>query len=460
MSSRVTAVLAIGLAAVAFLLTAAALIFALLGNADGEGLVFTANDVGGFVLGLTYPLVGALVALRRSRNPVGWIYLAVGVSQGLSSFAAPYSEYGLITVPGSLPFADAMAWLEMWAWAPGLTLFVSISLLLFPDGHHLSPRWRVVTLLAGVSMALLIVPMAVVAWSVPGIDLVRINAGTGDEGLISRALPLQTTGLVVGVMTCVASLASLVLRWRRSQGIEREQLKWLAFAASVAFPFLIVTLVFPEEASLALIVLLVVPLVPIAVGIAILRYRLFEIDRIINRTLVYVPMTAVLAGIYTASVALTQRVFVAVTGEKSDGAVVFTTLVVVILFTPVKNALQAAVDRRFKEVPDPMAPLAQLADLFDTRVWAPDATASLRRLLDVSVAAFGASGGSISLAGISMAQSGGGAFEAELTAAAGDGATRVAIAMGPRPNGQPYTDADRRVLEPAIEAVARALAGS
>lgn len=309
-------------------------------------------------------------------------------------------------------------------------------------------------------MALLIVPMAVVAWSVPGIDLVRINAGTGDEGLISRALPLQTTGLVVGVMTCVASLASLVLRWRRSQGIEREQLKWLAFAASVAFPFLIVTLVFPEEASLALIVLLVVPLVPIAVGIAILRYRLFEIDRIINRTLVYVPMTAVLAGIYTASVALTQRVFVAVTGEKSDGAVVFTTLVVVILFTPVKNALQAAVDRRFKEVPDPMAPLAQLADLFDTRVWAPDATASLRRLLDVSVAAFGASGGSISLAGISMAQSGGGAFEAELTAAAGDGATRVAIAMGPRPNGQPYTDADRRVLEPAIEAVARALAGS
>ena len=91
-----TAVLAIGLAAVAFMLTATALIFALLGSADGEGLVLTANVVGGFVLGLTYPLVGALVALRRTRNPFGWIYLAIGVSQGLNSFAAPYSEYGLV----------------------------------------------------------------------------------------------------------------------------------------------------------------------------------------------------------------------------------------------------------------------------------------------------------------------------------------------------------------------------
>ena len=464
MSSRGLAAVAIGLAALAVVFSAIGIVLvvanggALLLNAPGG--TFSANVVLGLGIGLTYPLVGVLIALRRPRNPIGWIYLVIALSQGLEHVAAQYAIYGLITSPGSLPMADTMAWVAMWAWAPGFVLVSSVSLLLFPDGRHVSPRWRVVTVMAIVSMLLLIVPMAVVAWPVSGIDLVRADTGIGDRGPISSALLPQAIGLGLGGLAAMASVASLLLRWRRSRGIERAQLKWLAFAASAMFPFFITNLILPEEPIPGLLVILVGPLVPVAIAIAILRYRLFEIDRIINRTLVYVPMTAVLMGIYTASVALAQRVFVAVTGEKSDGAIVFTTLVVVILFTPIKNGLQATVDRRFKEVRDPTAPLAQLAVRFDTRVWLADPTTSIRRLLDVSVRGFGASGGSISLAGTVIATLGEGTLEGALEATAGEGANRVAIAIGPRSNGQPYTDVDRRILEPAVAALARALAGS
>ena len=465
-TSRGVAAVAVALAALAIVFSAIGLVLvvanggALLLNAPGG--TFNANVVIGIGIGLTYPLVGVLIALRRPRNPIGWIYLVIGLSQGLEHVASQYAIYGLITSPGSLPMADTMAWVAMWAWAPGFVLFSSVSLLLFPDGRHLAPRWRVVTVVAIVSMLLLIVPMAVVAWPVSGLELVRCDSGI-DEGaceLISSALLPQAIGLGLGPLASVASVASLLLRWRRSRGIERAQLKWLAFAASVTFPFFITNLILPEEPILGLILILLGPLVPFTIAIAILRYRLFEIDRIINRTLVYVPMTAVLMGIYTASVALAQRVFVAVTGEKSDGAIVFTTLVVVILFTPIKNGLQATVDRRFKEVRDPTAPLAQLAVRFDTRVWLADPTTSIRRLLDVSVRGFGASGGSISLAGTVIATLGEGTLEGALEATAGEGANRVALAIGPRSNGQPYTDVDRRILEPAVAALARALAGS
>ena len=462
-TSRGVAAVAVALAVLGVVFSAIGIVLvvanggALLHNAPGG--TFNANVVIGIGIGLTYPLVGVLIALRRPRNPIGWIYLVIALSQGLEHVASQYAIYGLITSPGSLPMADTMAWVAMWAWAPGFVLFSSVSLLLFPDGRHLAPRWRVVTVIAIVSMLLLIVPMAVVAWPVSGIDLVRADTG-GDLGPISSALLPQGIGLGLGALAAVASVASLLLRWRRSRGIERAQLKWLAFAASVTFPFFITNLILPEEPIPGLLVILLGPLVPFTIAIAILRYRLFEIDRIINRTLVYVPMTAVLMGIYTASVALSQRVFVAVTGEKSDGAIVFTTLVVVILFTPIKNGLQATVDRRFKEVRDPTAPLAQLAVRFDTRVWLADPTTSIRRLLDVSVRGFGASGGSISLAGTEMATLGEGTLEGALEATAGEGANRVAIAIGPRSNGQPYTDVDRRILEPAVAALARALAGS
>lgn len=298
----------------------------------------------GPLLAFSFSAVGALVAARRSRNPVGWIFLAVGFSQGLVSFAYQYAEYALITAPGSLPGGPAMSVVGQLAWIPGLSLLLTYALLLFPDGRLPSQRWRPVAWLSAGPL-ILFVPLAISSWPFRGRALLENPEQYDPEGVLAIfAYSIFPLMLLCGL----ACVASLVVRFRRSRGVERQQLKWFTFAAAVFLTVLVVgNYLDIDSAASMLLVLPAVPSIPIAAGIAILRYRLYEIDILINRTLVYVSLTAALVLVYLGCVVLLQSVFRALTGQESQLAVVASTLAIAAMFSPLRRRIQSFIDRRF-----------------------------------------------------------------------------------------------------------------
>jgi hypothetical protein len=217
--------------------------------------------------------------------------------------------------------------------------------LLFPDGHLPSPRWRPVAWLAVADIVALLVA---VAFTSPGLfggeptPLAIIPAGPISEALGDLAAALT---LVTGVLCA----SSLLVRYRAAGADERQQLKWVAAAMTVFAAALVFSVLVPAIDTFAL----VLPLIPISVGFAILRYRLYDIDLLIGRAIAYVALSALLAGLYAASVALFQRLFVLVTNDRSDAAIVLTTLILASIFTPARKALEAVVDRRLRPAPVP-----------------------------------------------------------------------------------------------------------
>jgi hypothetical protein len=301
--------------------------------------------VGFALMGVACAATGAVVASRVPRNPVGWIILAMGVGVGVLLAFGAYGEAGTTTSHGPLPLDEYALWLSNWVGIPvffGLTGFL---LMLFPTGQLLSRRWRVpawvfgaVVTVATVGYALTSEPMAndvpnPVAPSGSGADFVRIVNDVTDV----LALP----GLGTAVL-------ALVLRLRRSRGVERMQLKWFTYAAALAGLGLALTVVSGGVvADLAFFLGLTgVALMPVLAGVAILRYRLYDIDVVINRTLVYGALTATLAGAYLGSVLLLQLALSPIT-EQSDLAIAGSTLAVAALFRPARARIQELVDRRF-----------------------------------------------------------------------------------------------------------------
>jgi hypothetical protein len=268
-----------------------------------------------------------------------------------------YAIYALLTNPGALPWGAEASWLGQWIWAPGLGLILVFLPLLFPDGHPPSYRWRWVAWLGGLSIGLAVVSSAIGLWPERGPALL-----TGDEN------PSQVVNVLVGfialpmmLLAGLGAVISLLVRFRRARGDEQQQIKWFAFAAALTFVWILVIEGLAEllsieggvpEAILAFTwasASLVIPSIPIATGIAILRYRLYDIDRIINRTLVYGSLTATLVVLYFGGIVLLQRVFDVLTGvgEKSTLAVVASTLLIAALFTPLRRRIQSFIDRRF-----------------------------------------------------------------------------------------------------------------
>jgi hypothetical protein len=307
----------------------------------------------GAVLGVSFSAVGGLVASRRPSNPIGWYFLVVGLSQGFDSFDTQYGRYALVTNPGSLPGGSLMVWMASWTFVPGLGLAATLTLLLFPTGTLPSPGWRWVPWTVAAAIALMVVPPAVVLWPMKG----RALVGGADPGQIvgGWVLSLEELGLLLIVVCMIASASSLVVRFRRAGGQERQQLKWLTYAG-VVFVIIFVSSLFvprPLRASeiwpVASLVLLVTvyPSIPVAVGVAIMRHRLYDIDLLINRTLVYGTLTAALVAIYFGGIVLLQRVFVVFTGQKSTLAVVASTLLIAALFNPLRRRIQTFMDRRF-----------------------------------------------------------------------------------------------------------------
>ena len=300
-------------------------------------------------------LVGALIVNSRPGHPIGWMFCVAALSFGVGFFSRQYAIQALVVVPGTLPFGYAMAWFGFWVDMPGIAVVALFLPLLFPDGHLPSARWRPAAYFAtgGVVVAVAVAMIAPATYANAGYPSIRNPIGLDQyraafDVVDSVMQPLLLVLVVIGAL-------ALFDRVRHANADERQQLKWFGYAgALVLAAFLIeaAARALPSVASLRLasdaVALLALTALPAAVGIAILRYGLYDIDLIINRTLVYVLLTGVLAGVYTGAVALFQRLFVAMSGQGSDLAIVMTLFVVATVFTPVKNTLQEHVDRRIR----------------------------------------------------------------------------------------------------------------
>jgi hypothetical protein len=298
------------------------------------------------LLAVSYSTVGAVAASHRPGNPVGWVLCSIGLSWGVGHFTSEYATYALLAAPGSLPAAEAAAWIYSWVWVPGLGFIVFLPLL-FPSGRLPSPGWRP---FAWFSVLLVVAGTIVAAISPgPGVGL-SIRNPFGMESLPDLNQQLQA---LMFVLIFVAS-ASLVARLHRARGVERQQIKWVAYAGALGGGAALPTYTVLEAVNLPWLHLAgYVPAlvgilgVPTAVGIAITRYRLYDIDILINRTLVYGTLTATLVALYLVGIVVLQRVFVYLTGQQSTLAVVASTLLIAALFNPLRRSLQSFIDRRF-----------------------------------------------------------------------------------------------------------------
>ena len=306
------------------------------------------------VPGSASALVGGLIATRHPRNAVGWICLGIAVALASNLAAGHYAYYGIGTDPGGLPGSGMVGILGEWSWLAWLgPLFVHL-VLLFPDGRLPSPRWRVVAWLGAAAFIIVGVCGVLGAASLerfPGVRNPLSLPGAGDQ--LAAASSIALNALLPACI--VASAVSMVLRFRRAGGREREQIKWFTFAVAVLavvipvgeITFFQATAAGGQAPLIAQDVLtagFAAPLV--ATGIAILRYRLYDIDVVINRTLVYGSLTAMLAAVYLGSVLLLQLLLSGLTAG-SGPAVAVSTLGVAALFRPARGRIQAAVDRRF-----------------------------------------------------------------------------------------------------------------
>jgi hypothetical protein len=267
-------------------------------------------------------VVGALIVAYRPGNAIGWIFSATGLLAATSKMAVEYAAYGYVTRSGSLPGAVLAAWYQSWAWLVSLALLLVFTPLLFPTGRLLSRRWRPVAWLAGTATAALVVLVALD----PKLDMAPGHVIANPIGVAAVGnpddSPVVSALLLVLVLLAVLAVGSLVLRFRRSRGVERQQLKWFTYAGAILVPLEVLVNFLPATApSLVFAVMGGVPLVfvPVAAGLAILRYRLYDIDRLINRTLVNGLLTALLASVYAGAVLVLGQAFGGVGKDRPVG---------------------------------------------------------------------------------------------------------------------------------------------
>lgn len=389
---------------------------------------------------LVFAAVGGIIFWRKSNDWFG-IYVALALVLFGISFSNPLpllaAHYESLSIP-----------LHVLA-ALGGTL-LGIFTYLFPDGRFV-PRWT--------------------RWLVP------LVAAREIANVFSPDFSNSFLGNVTFFLELGSYLFAQVYRYRRvSDHVQRQQTKWFVYGTSVGILgflslILLVTLSSPTGQPTSVVVDLIggtalymfILLVPLSLMMAILRYRLWDIDILINRTLVYAPLTAILAGIFAASITLSQKLFIALTGEKSDAATVLTTLIVVAVFEPLKGGLQHLVDRRFREGRDPTQALRAIRDQANALLEVIDMEPSTRHLLDAAVSAFDATGGAISLQQNGQARvvytsrewNGDAALRVPLQA---DGEKLGELALGARRSGADYTVQDRKALQETVAPVVRALA--
>ena len=316
-------------------------------NEQTESLIVIL-PVGAWVV--TSSTVGALIVSRRPENPIGWILCVSSFLLAFTVFSSLYAFYTLVIRPGSLPAGEVAAWFSTWVLNPTYWLFIYL-FLLFPNGRLLSRRWRLLLWTNGVLMAMGIAVEAFSPGPIASLEPATVRNPLGVEAAAEVFAVVGELGSYLFTALLVVSVVSVCLRFRRAGGIERQQIKWLAYAAALLGVVAIVAML--GEVLLGdsrwwffLIAVLALFGVPISIGAAVLRYRLYDIDVIINRTLVYGALTATLVATYFGGIVLLQRAFVVLTGEKSTLAVVASTLVIAALFNPLRRRIQSFIDRR------------------------------------------------------------------------------------------------------------------
>ncbi len=304
---------------------------------------------------LVFALVGAPVAARDPRNPVGWLLLGVAHSWAWFLLLSEYGVHGLVSHPGSLPAPELALAINTVTWVPAVGLMGTFLLLLFPDGHLPSRRWRPVAWASGVALVLL-VPTGIL--SPGGLDDAGMPDVENPWGVPALAGVVDGVGygaVVLLLASVLASAASEVVRFRRSRGLERLQLKWLAAGSgltAISYVSLMVLSItgWLDEVwldRLGVLALGSFALIPLSIGYAMLRHRLYGIDVIIRTALVYGAMTAALTVVYVSGVLVTG-VLVRAVGGRADGlSVAVSTLAVAGLFGPLRRRLQTLVDKRF-----------------------------------------------------------------------------------------------------------------
>jgi two-component system, NarL family, sensor kinase len=423
-----------------------------------------------YLVGVVLGLIGALVASRDPRNSIGWLMCASSIAVSLTHLPAGYGYFALVLQHGAWPLGGVAIWLGAWGYVVILGLFLPIISVRFPDGKVLR-RWRFVDWVAILGTVLFASGIALQPWNVlvdflpiPAPDVARLSSHIEQShGVLNQ---VQGFGLALIVVGYVAGAASIAARYRRAQGDVRVQLRWFVYSGAliaaafvygaVAWNFLGVPLYLAltpfEFAVLTL---------PIAIAVAILRYHLYDIDLIINRTLVYSGLTAILGAVYAAVVTLLNRLFISLSGQRSDAAYVVTAFVVVIASSPVKDWLQRQVDRRFPHR-SPSAVLDEFRGDVDAVVSVIDVRRVLRRLVDEAVTAFDARSAALYLEGDgpSPVHSFGDddrdvALEVDLRH---DGRLLGRLVMGSRRGDVEYTPEDREALQRSANSVAEALA--
>ncbi|MGH2788257.1 MAG: hypothetical protein ACRDJV_10150 [Actinomycetota bacterium] len=343
MTGRTTARLAWGLAAFALAATSIELWLLFI---SPEGLPLNHPERSAAIDYLEFfffVIVGALVAWKRPFNRVGWLMLAYVVLRSVVGITVAYGERGVLIDPGSLPGASAVVWFATWLWSASLVL-IPLVLLYFPNGRLPSPRWRWVIWCCVLPVMLFV--SAAIGWAgVPAQELLTsFDEGTPGPDW-SGALTNGGVAVLLGLGLC--SVVSLFIRYRRSSHEERLQLKWVLFAAGLLLADSIWESFLPGPDYLqAAVGALAFAAIPAAIGVAILKYRLYEIDRIINRALVYGLLTATLGIGYLVIVVALQRVLDPFT-QANEIAIAGSTLLVAALFQPVRSRIQNFIDRRF-----------------------------------------------------------------------------------------------------------------
>ncbi len=350
MNARSAAWLAWSLCVVSLVLMVLALTFLFLSGSAALPSEF--GSLWGTILLITIdfalPILGGLIASRRPDNLVGWLICVGALANATDYFADGYAIYALLAQPNSLPGGLVAAWVSNWV--PMLALgLLPLFLLLFPTGRLPSRRWRPVAIFA----VLLYIALPVGYALLPGplSTFPSVENPLGREGAAGDIVPGVGQAIVwmVFVTTCLVSLVSLVLRFRRSRGEERQQIKWVTYAAALIATYLLVDSIFGDTLD---------PVSPIlnavffgslwvAIAVAILKYRLYDIDVLINRTLVYGALTLMLVAVYVGSVVVLQGFLRALTGQESQLAIVASTLAAAALFSPLRRRIQSFIDRRF-----------------------------------------------------------------------------------------------------------------
>lgn len=353
-----------------------------------------------------FAIIGAVLAIRRPGVSIGWILLGMAWSFVLGSTVGidpDQIDRGVLSW-SAMPLA---ALIHIGP-SVGFALLALLALT-FPSGRLPKDRWsRPARIVLGGNLVLIAASVFEPILELP-VSGSSAYASVRNPLSVLPTLPIwrlmdtdSAVDQALGLLLLAVSVVAVADRWRRARGIERQQLRW--FGAALVFLVLavaggaVLTAIDPSLWDSGYVwypAIAAFPIVPLAIGVAVLRYRLYDIDTIINRAIVYTLLTAVLAGASAAMIGLGQRLFEGVVGRGSDATIVLTTLLIVTAFTPIKNRLQAIVDRRFKEVRDPVADLEAFIAEVRGALTDPTIHRASRRLLDVAVLGYGATSGEV-----------------------------------------------------------------